>query len=114
MLAAMAKDEVGGGAVLLAFVAGAIAGAAVAPPFAPATGDETREFIAQTGTRGRGMKRASSSASGHARDATRSSTPHVSSALRRSQKRDESLPGDHCHRRGDHGGHPGCGDRICN
>jgi gas vesicle protein len=44
----MAKDEgVGGGAVLLAFVAGAIAGAAVALLFAPATGEETRDFLNQ-------------------------------------------------------------------
>ena len=44
----MAKDEgVGGGAVMLAFVAGAIAGAAVALLFAPATGEETRDFLNQ-------------------------------------------------------------------
>jgi gas vesicle protein len=42
------KDEgVGGGAVMLAFVAGAIAGAAVALLFAPATGEETRDFLNQ-------------------------------------------------------------------
>jgi gas vesicle protein len=42
----MAKDEgLGGGAVMLAFVAGAIAGAAVALLFAPATGEETRDFL---------------------------------------------------------------------
>ena len=39
------NDSLGGGAVLLAFVAGAVAGAAVALLFAPATGEETREFI---------------------------------------------------------------------
>lgn len=49
----MAKDEVGGGAVLLAFVAGAIAGAAVALLFAPATGEETRDFIGQRAREGR-------------------------------------------------------------
>ena len=44
----MAKDEgVGGGAVMLAFVAGAIAGAAVALLFAPAAGEETRDFLNQ-------------------------------------------------------------------
>ena len=43
----------GGGAVLLAFVAGAIAGAAVALLFAPATGEETRDFINQRAREGR-------------------------------------------------------------
>jgi gas vesicle protein len=49
----MAKDEVGGGAVLLAFVAGAVAGAAVALLFAPATGEDPREFIGQRAREGR-------------------------------------------------------------
>jgi hypothetical protein len=49
----MAKDELGGGAVLLAFVVGAVAGAAVALLFAPATGEETRDFIGQRAREGR-------------------------------------------------------------
>ena len=60
----MAKDDsLGGGAVLLAFVAGAVAGAAVALLFAPATGEETREF----------------SASARAKGARKWSMPHASS-----------------------------------
>ena len=47
------NDNLGGGAVLLAFVAGAIAGAAVALLFAPATGEDTREFIGQRAREGR-------------------------------------------------------------
>lgn len=47
------NDSLGGGAVLLAFVAGAVAGAAVALLFAPATGEETREFIGQRAREGR-------------------------------------------------------------
>ena len=35
------------GALLVAFVAGAVAGAAVALLFAPATGDDTREYLGQ-------------------------------------------------------------------
>ena len=46
-------DNPGAGAVLLAFVAGAIAGAAVALLFAPATGEETRDFIGQRAREGR-------------------------------------------------------------
>ena len=49
----MASNDAGGGVVLLAFVAGAIAGAAVALLFAPATGDETREFLGQRAREGR-------------------------------------------------------------
>ena len=50
----MAKnDSIGGGAVLLAFVAGAVAGAAIALLFAPATGEETRDYIGQRAREGR-------------------------------------------------------------
>jgi gas vesicle protein len=50
----MAKDEgLGTGAVLLAFLAGAVAGAAVALLYAPATGEETREFLGQRAREGR-------------------------------------------------------------
>ena len=50
----MAKDDgIGGGAVLFAFIAGAIAGAAVALLYAPATGDETREYVAKRAREGR-------------------------------------------------------------
>jgi gas vesicle protein len=41
------------GAILVAFVAGAVAGAAVALLFAPATGDETREYLGQRAREGR-------------------------------------------------------------
>jgi gas vesicle protein len=47
------NDNPAGGALLLAFVAGAIAGAAVALLFAPATGEETRDFIGQRAREGR-------------------------------------------------------------
>jgi gas vesicle protein len=41
------------GALLFAFIAGAVTGAAVALLFAPATGDETREYIGQRAREGR-------------------------------------------------------------
>jgi len=50
----MAKDDgVGAGAVLLAFIAGAVAGAAVALLYAPASGDDTREYLGQRAREGR-------------------------------------------------------------
>jgi len=48
----MAHEGSGGG-MFVAFVAGAIAGAAVALLFAPATGEETREFLGQRAREGR-------------------------------------------------------------
>jgi gas vesicle protein len=50
----MAKDDsLGAGAVIAAFIAGAVAGAAVALLYAPATGEETREYLGQRAREGR-------------------------------------------------------------
>ncbi|HEY8537165.1 MAG TPA: YtxH domain-containing protein [Vicinamibacterales bacterium] len=46
------------GSVLLAFVAGAIAGAAVALLFAPAAGEETRQFLSEKARESRERARA--------------------------------------------------------
>jgi gas vesicle protein len=51
----MAKDTSGG--VMVAFVIGALAGAAVALLFAPATGEETREFLGQKAREGKAKAR---------------------------------------------------------
>jgi gas vesicle protein len=40
-------ENVGSGTVLLAFLVGALTGAAVALLFAPASGEETREYLGQ-------------------------------------------------------------------
>ena len=47
----MARDD-NSGSVMVAFVMGAIAGAAVALLFAPATGEETREYLGQKAREG--------------------------------------------------------------
>ena len=50
----MARDEgAGAGSVMVAFALGAIAGAAVALLYAPATGRETREFLGEKAREGR-------------------------------------------------------------
>jgi gas vesicle protein len=51
----MAKDNTG--TVMVAFVIGALTGAAVALLFAPATGEETREFLGQKAREGRDKAR---------------------------------------------------------
>jgi gas vesicle protein len=47
----------GGGTVLLAFVVGALTGAAVALLFAPASGEETREYLGQKAREGKARAR---------------------------------------------------------
>ena len=50
----MARDEgTGAGSVVLAFLIGAVTGAAVALLYAPATGTETREFLGEKAREGR-------------------------------------------------------------
>ena len=50
----MARDEgSGAGSVLLAFILGAVSGAAVALLYAPATGRETREYLGDRAREGR-------------------------------------------------------------
>ncbi|MCC7031771.1 MAG: YtxH domain-containing protein [Acidobacteria bacterium] len=53
----MSRDNAGAGSVMLAFMVGAITGAAVALLFAPATGEETRDFIGQKAREGRDKAR---------------------------------------------------------
>ena len=50
----MARDEgAGAGSVLLAFLLGAVSGAAVALLYAPVTGRETREYLGEKAREGR-------------------------------------------------------------
>ena len=51
----MSKDN--SGTVMVAFVLGALAGAAVALLFAPATGEETREYLNEKAREGRAKLR---------------------------------------------------------
>ncbi|PYR48257.1 MAG: hypothetical protein DMF89_16865 [Acidobacteria bacterium] len=50
----MARDEgAGAGSILLAFILGAVSGAAVALLYAPATGRDTREYLGERAREGR-------------------------------------------------------------
>jgi gas vesicle protein len=49
----MAREDSGAGTVVVAFVLGAITGAAVALLVAPATGEETRRLLAEKAREGR-------------------------------------------------------------
>jgi len=52
----VSKDDSGGaGSILLAFLLGAVSGAAFALLYAPATGRETREFLGEKAREGRDM-----------------------------------------------------------
>jgi gas vesicle protein len=76
-------DTTGGGGVLLAFLAGAVAGAAVALLFAPATGDETRQFLSDKAREGR--ERAMSAAR-EGRETLRRQKDQVVSAIDRGRE----------------------------
>ena len=47
------ESGVGPGGLLVAFIAGAVTGAAVALLFAPASGDETRQYLGERAREGR-------------------------------------------------------------
>ena len=49
----MASDDGGGGSVLLAYLLGAVSGAAIALLCAPASGRETREYLGDRAREGR-------------------------------------------------------------
>ena len=52
----MSKDS-SGSSVIIAFVVGALTGAAVALLFAPASGEETREYLSKKAHEGKGKAR---------------------------------------------------------
>jgi len=79
----MASDNGGAGNVLLAFILGAISGAAVALLYAPATGRETREYLGERAREGR-ARAAEAAAKG--RDALNQGRETLTSAIERGKE----------------------------
>lgn len=69
-----------GGTVLLAFIAGAIAGAAAALLYAPAAGDETRQFLSE---KARESRQRAMTAARDGREALKRQKDQLSNALDR-------------------------------
>jgi gas vesicle protein len=80
----MAQDDgAGAGSILLAFILGAVSGAAVALLYAPATGRETREFLGERAGEAR-VKAAEAAAKG--RDVLTQGRETLSSAIERGRE----------------------------
>jgi uncharacterized membrane protein len=80
----MARDDgPGAGSVLLAFMIGAVAGAAVALLYAPATGAETREFLGEKAREGRDR---AVKAAERGRQAVREGRENVKTAIERGRE----------------------------
>jgi gas vesicle protein len=77
----MAKDN--SGSIMVAFVIGALTGAAVALLFAPASGEETREFLGQKAREGRDKAR---EAVDQGRDYYRSQRDNLVTAVERGRE----------------------------
>ncbi len=82
----MSRDN-NGGSVMLAFVLGAVAGAAVALLFAPAAGEETREYLGKRAREGRDRARdAARDATEQSREFYQRQRDTVSSAIERGRE----------------------------
>jgi gas vesicle protein len=80
----MARDDgAGAGSILLAFLLGAVAGAAVALLYAPAAGRETRELIGEKAREGRDR---AAEAAAKGRDYLNQGRETISSALERGRE----------------------------
>ena len=79
----MASDDGGAGSVLLAFLLGAVSGAAFALLYAPATGRETREYLGEKAREGR-VKAAEAAAKG--REAINQGRETLTTAIERGRE----------------------------
>ena len=88
----MARDDGGTGGILLAFILGAVSGAAVALLYAPATGRETREYLGDKAAEAR-AKAAEAAAKG--REALNQGRETLTTAIERGREAYEQARRDH-------------------
>jgi gas vesicle protein len=87
----MARDEgAGAGSILLAFILGAVSGAAVALLYAPATGRETREYL---GERAREGRQRAAEAAGKSREFINQGRDTIANAIERGREAYEQARG---------------------
>jgi gas vesicle protein len=79
----MSRDEGSAATVLLAFMVGAVSGAALALLFAPTTGDETRRFLKDKAREGRDR---AADAVEKGREAVKESRDVISQAIERGRE----------------------------
>ena len=79
----MSRDSIGPGTLMLAFVVGAATGAVAALLLAPASGEETREYLGQKAREGRDRAR---DAVDHGRDVVRKQKDTLTSAIERGRE----------------------------
>jgi gas vesicle protein len=87
----MSNQNTGAGALMLAFLAGAVTGAAVALLYAPAAGEETREYLNQRAREGRDRAR---EAVEQGREAIQRQREGVASAIDRGREAFEQARGE--------------------
>jgi len=87
----MSNQQGDGGGTFVAFVAGAIVGAAVALLFAPATGDETREFLGQRAKEG---KDRAAEAARQGREIVNQQRENVTTAFERAREQFQAVTRD--------------------
>jgi gas vesicle protein len=89
----MAKDEgAGAGSILLAFLLGAVSGAAVALLYAPATGRETRDYLNEKAREGRDR---ANDAAQKSRDAFAQGRETITAAIERGREAYQQARKDH-------------------
>jgi gas vesicle protein len=79
----MARDDGGTGSILLAFILGAVSGAAVALLYAPASGSETREYL---GDRARDARARAAEAAARGREAVTQGRDTLTTAIERGRQ----------------------------
>lgn len=79
----MSRDSIGPGTLMLAFVVGAATGAVAALLLAPASGEETREYLGQKARESRDRAR---EAVDHGRDTVRRQKETLTSAIERGRE----------------------------